>query len=88
MVQERNTAPVANAGGDQSVTLPTNAIVLNGTRSYDDLGIANYSWTREAGSLAIGTIVDDSDRKSVLIVRDIILHNRRVSIIKISIICS
>ncbi|XP_055539334.1 dyslexia-associated protein KIAA0319-like protein [Wyeomyia smithii] len=72
VVQERNTAPVANAGGDQSVTLPTNAIVLNGTRSYDDLGIANYSWTRESGSLAIGTIVDKSDRKPVLILTNIV----------------
>ncbi|XP_053692975.1 dyslexia-associated protein KIAA0319-like protein [Sabethes cyaneus] len=72
VVQERNTAPVANGGGDQSITLPTNAIVLNGTRSYDDLGIANYSWTREAGSLAIGTIVDDSDHKPVLILTNIV----------------
>ncbi|XP_021701542.1 dyslexia-associated protein KIAA0319-like protein [Aedes aegypti] len=72
VVQERNTAPVANAGGDQSVTLPTNVIVLNGTRSNDDLGIANYSWTRESGSLAIGTIVDESDRKPVLILTNIV----------------
>ncbi|XP_058449707.1 dyslexia-associated protein KIAA0319-like protein [Malaya genurostris] len=72
VIQERNTAPVANAGGDQSVTLPTNAIVLNGTRSYDDLGIANYSWTRESTSLAIGTIVDDSDHKPVLILTNIV----------------
>uniref|UniRef100_A0A1Q3FBJ4 Putative serine-type protease inhibitor n=2 Tax=Culex tarsalis TaxID=7177 RepID=A0A1Q3FBJ4_CULTA len=72
VVQERNTAPVANAGGDQSVTLPTNAIVLNGTRSYDDLGIANYSWTREPGSLAIGSIVDNTDRKPVLILTNIV----------------
>uniref|UniRef100_A0A8D8HIY1 Dyslexia-associated protein KIAA0319-like protein n=1 Tax=Culex pipiens TaxID=7175 RepID=A0A8D8HIY1_CULPI len=72
VVQERNTAPVANAGGDQSVTLPTNAIVLNGTRSYDDLGIANFSWTREPGSLAVGSIVDNTDKRPVLILTNIV----------------
>ncbi|XP_055595253.1 dyslexia-associated protein KIAA0319-like protein [Uranotaenia lowii] len=72
VVQERNTPPVANAGGDQSVTLPTNAIILNGTRSSDDLGITSYRWTRESGSLAMGTIIDGSDTKPVLMVTNIV----------------
>lgn len=68
VVQEKNTPPVANAGGDQTITMPTNMLVLNGTRSSDDLGIVRYSWTREPSSLAIGTIIDDSDKKPVLMV--------------------
>ncbi|XP_053672289.1 dyslexia-associated protein KIAA0319-like protein [Anopheles nili] len=72
LVQEKNTPPVANAGGDQTVTLPTNVLVLNGSRSSDDLGIVRYSWTREPGSLAIGTIIDDSDTKPALILTNIV----------------
>ncbi|KFB46235.1 AGAP008639-PA-like protein [Anopheles sinensis] len=72
VVQEKNTAPVANAGGDQTVTLPTNVLVLNGSRSSDDLGVVRYSWTREPGSLAIGTIIDGSDQKPVLMLTNIV----------------
>lgn len=66
---EKNTPPVANAGGDQSITLPVNAIYLNGTKSSDDLGIVRYTWTRDGSSLAIGTIVGNSSSEPVLIVR-------------------
>uniref|UniRef100_A0A182WFF8 MANSC domain-containing protein n=1 Tax=Anopheles minimus TaxID=112268 RepID=A0A182WFF8_9DIPT len=72
VVQEKNTAPIANAGGDQTVTLPTNILVLNGSRSSDDLGIARYSWTREPSSLAMGTIIGDSDNKPVLMLTNIV----------------
>ncbi|XP_050082789.1 dyslexia-associated protein KIAA0319-like protein [Anopheles aquasalis] len=72
VVQEKNTPPVANAGGDQTITMPTNMLVLNGTRSSDDLGIVRYSWTREPSSLAIGTIIDDSDKKPVLMLTNIV----------------
>uniref|UniRef100_A0A182QFI0 MANSC domain-containing protein n=1 Tax=Anopheles farauti TaxID=69004 RepID=A0A182QFI0_9DIPT len=72
VVQERNTAPVANAGGDQTVTLPTNVLVLNGSRSSDDLGIVRYSWTREPSSLAMGTVIDGSDSKAVLMLTNIV----------------
>uniref|UniRef100_A0A182M2I7 MANSC domain-containing protein n=1 Tax=Anopheles culicifacies TaxID=139723 RepID=A0A182M2I7_9DIPT len=72
VVQEKNTPPIANAGGDQTVTLPTNILVLNGTRSSDDLGIARYSWTREPSSLALGTIIGDSDTKPVLMLTNIV----------------
>uniref|UniRef100_A0A2M4ABB6 Putative serine-type protease inhibitor n=1 Tax=Anopheles triannulatus TaxID=58253 RepID=A0A2M4ABB6_9DIPT len=72
VVQEKNTPPVANAGGDQTITMPTNMLVLNGTRSSDDLGIVRYSWTREPSSLAIGTIIDESDKKPVLMLTNIV----------------
>ena len=65
---ERNTPPVARGGGDQTVTLPVNSIYLNGTKSQDDLGIEKFEWVRDSASLAIGTIVGNTDRESVLIV--------------------
>uniref|UniRef100_A0A182P486 MANSC domain-containing protein n=1 Tax=Anopheles epiroticus TaxID=199890 RepID=A0A182P486_9DIPT len=72
VVQEKNTPPVANAGGDQTVTLPTNVLVLNGSRSTDDLAVVRYSWTREPSSLAMGTIIDGSDSKPVLMLTNIV----------------
>lgn len=66
--QERNAAPVANAGGDQTMVMPLKQIVLNGTRSTDDLGIVQWSWTRDGSSLAIGTVMGSTDREPVMIV--------------------
>jgi hypothetical protein len=45
-----NSPPVANAGVDQSITLPTSSITLNGSGSYDSDGsISSYSWTKING---------------------------------------
>jgi Secretion system C-terminal sorting domain/PKD domain len=45
-----NQAPVANAGTDQTITLPENWVVLDGTGSYDpDGSIVSYSWTKISG---------------------------------------
>jgi len=44
-----NQAPTANAGADQSITLPTNAVNLNGSGSDPDGTIASYQWTKIAG---------------------------------------
>lgn len=65
---DKNTAPVAHAGGDQSITMPVNAIHINGSKSYDDLGIVSYEWTRDSTSLAIGTTVGNTSSEPVLIV--------------------
>jgi hypothetical protein len=55
-----NIPPVANAGADQGITLPTNTITLNGTASSDaDGNISIYSWTMIAGP-ATYTIVNAS----------------------------
>lgn len=69
VVQEKNLAPTANAGGDQILTLPLTAIYLNGSASSDDLGIVAYRWTREDDSLAAGQVVDTTDTAPVMIVR-------------------
>lgn len=60
---------MAHAGGDQTVTMPANTIYMNGSTSNDDLGIVKYEWTRDSTSLAIGTIVGNTDHEPVLIVR-------------------
>jgi Secretion system C-terminal sorting domain/PKD domain len=45
-----NQPPIANAGTDIIITLPTNIITLNGTASNDPDGtIAAYAWTRVSG---------------------------------------
>lgn len=42
-----NTAPVARAGADQTIKLPTSTVTLNGSTSTDADGtIAKYAWTK------------------------------------------
>jgi poly(3-hydroxybutyrate) depolymerase len=43
-------SPVASAGNNQTITLPTNSVYLYGSGSYDPNGtITNYSWTQQSG---------------------------------------
>jgi hypothetical protein len=45
-----NVAPVANAGADITITLPTNTVTLNGSASKDSDGsIVSYAWTKVGG---------------------------------------
>ncbi|OJJ19064.1 hypothetical protein BKI52_19795 [marine bacterium AO1-C] len=44
-----NMPPVANAGVDLSITLPTNTIALDGSASNDDIGIVAYAWSQVSG---------------------------------------
>jgi P2-related tail formation protein len=45
-----NQLPVANAGNNISITLPTNSAQLNGAASSDPDGtIASYAWTKKSG---------------------------------------
>ena len=52
-----NIAPTANAGTDQSITLPTNTVSLNGSGTDADGTISSYSWTKISGP-ASGTITN------------------------------
>ena len=55
-----NMSPVANAGADQNITLPTNTVTLDGTASSDpDGAIASYAWTKLTGP-ASNTIVNST----------------------------
>jgi len=70
--QNKNTPPKANAGKDQIVDLPIGVLIMNGSESSDDLGIAKWQWTRELTSLAMGTIIDQSDTSPVLMVTNVV----------------
>jgi hypothetical protein len=50
-----NAAPTANAGADQTVTLPASSTTLNGSGTDTDGSIASYLWTKVSGP-AGGTI--------------------------------
>lgn len=53
-----NTAPVANAGKDITITLPTNTVTLDGSASADSDGkIAKYAWKKLTGPTG-GTITN------------------------------
>lgn len=44
-----NQAPVANAGADKAVTLPTNTVTITGSGTDPDGTIVSYAWTRVSG---------------------------------------
>ncbi|AHM62227.1 Kelch repeat-containing protein [Flammeovirgaceae bacterium 311] len=44
-----NLLPVANAGADQTITLPVNSVVLAGSGTDEDGTISGYSWTQVDG---------------------------------------
>jgi hypothetical protein len=47
-----NQAPVANAGTDKNVTLPTSSVSITGTGTDADGTIASYNWTKQSGGAA------------------------------------
>ncbi len=51
-----NKAPLANAGTDIVITLPTSSVTLSGTGTDTDGTIASYAWTKISGPSA-GTIL-------------------------------
>jgi hypothetical protein len=44
-----NAAPVANAGADKKIVLPTNSVKLYGSAKDSDGSIASYKWTQYGG---------------------------------------
>ncbi len=44
-----NQTPVVSAGLDQTITIPTNSVVLKGTASDADGIITKYQWTKQSG---------------------------------------
>ncbi|TMI70512.1 MAG: hypothetical protein E6H09_16350 [Bacteroidetes bacterium] len=45
-----NQNPTANAGNDQTITLPTSLVSLNGSGSDPDGSIASYAWSKVSGT--------------------------------------
>jgi PKD repeat protein len=61
-----NIPPVANAGPDQTITLPTNSVTLNGSASSDPDGtIAGYLWTKISGPTQF-TIVNNTSASTIV----------------------
>jgi len=52
-----NIPPTANAGTDQTITLPTNSVILSGSGTDPDGIIVTYLWTKVSGPAA-GTITN------------------------------
>ena len=55
-----NQHPVANAGADIVVTLPTRSAEVDGSKSTDDERIVSYEWTRDRKSPAAGVCLNRS----------------------------
>ena len=51
-VNASNQVPVANAGADQTITLPTSAVALTGSGTDSDGTISAYAWTKVSGPAA------------------------------------
>ncbi len=50
-----NVPPIANAGPDQTITVPASSVILNGSASYDPDGtIVSYSWVLISG---LGSVI-------------------------------
>jgi gliding motility-associated-like protein len=47
-----NQVPLANAGADKSITLPTNSLIVNGSGTDNDGTIATYAWVKTSGPTA------------------------------------
>lgn len=59
-----NIAPIADAGGDITITLPTSAVSLDGSLSYDTDGtISTYQWRKQTGP-ASGSIANSASSKT------------------------
>jgi hypothetical protein len=60
-----NQLPVANAGADKNITLPTNSVTLNGSGTDADGTIAAYLWSKILGP-ATYTIVSSSQAQTAI----------------------
>jgi hypothetical protein len=54
-----NQPPVANAGANQTITLPVNSVTLNGSATDADGTISSYSWSKSSGP-ASGSITSST----------------------------
>ena len=72
-VTRPNEPPVANAGPDITITLPTNTVVLNGEGSSDlDNNIASYEWTKISGPSPVNTSIPTSNKKWQVLVANLV----------------
>jgi hypothetical protein len=61
-----NKPPIADAGSDQTINLPTDSILLNGTASHDPDGrIIAFQWTKISGPSSINILNANSEQVMV-----------------------
>jgi K+-transporting ATPase c subunit len=60
-----NISPTANAGTNQSITLPTSTVTLSGSGTDPDGTISAYLWTKVSGPIA-GTITSPSQASTTV----------------------
>jgi hypothetical protein len=66
IVVKPNLPPVANAGEAQSITMPSDSVILDGSASYDpDGSIVSYNWTVVSGPCG-ATIASPHAARSLL----------------------
>lgn len=63
-----NKPPVANAGEDQKITLPTNSVNLKGSGSDPDGTIKSYEWTKRSG----GNVTMTNSKTATLQLSDLV----------------
>ena len=51
-----NQVPIANAGPDQTITLPVSSVTLSGSGSDPDGSISSYSWVKTSGPAGAGIV--------------------------------
>lgn len=61
-----NKNPIAVAGNDVVVYLPTRSVLLDGSKSHDDEIILSYCWTRAGLSPAAGVVINNSDHRQIM----------------------
>ena len=64
-VNAANLPPTANAGADQTITLPTSTVSLSGSGTDADGTISSYNWTKISGP-ASGTITNASSAATTI----------------------
>jgi methionine-rich copper-binding protein CopC len=60
-----NVPPTASAGADQTITLPVNAVTLNGSGADTDGTIVSYAWTKTAGPASFTIVNGNAAQTSV-----------------------
>jgi hypothetical protein len=61
-----NQPPIANAGADQTITLPKDSVLLNGSASTDPDGtIVSYKWAKVSGPVSSNITRPDSSKTIV-----------------------
>lgn len=75
VIQDKNVPPKAIAGTDYSITLPRSMVIINGSKSTDDVKVEKWLWERDSSSLAAGKILNGSNNSPVLLLTDLVAGN-------------